>query len=150
MPAVLRFNQCDRNINPMVDVLSRRVQALQEVQAGETQRRCCPLHPWPARVHRAHLVSDGAKMKWLWVRVRGMVEDMTVGPCYRQPNQEDQVDKALHWQTGDVAHSQVLVFMDNFNHPDISWRDNTDTSGHKHSRRFLECIDDSFLLQTPE
>ncbi|GAB0203516.1 hypothetical protein GRJ2_002817200 [Grus japonensis] len=35
--------------------------------------------------------------------------------------------------------------MGDFNHPDICWRDNT--AGHKQSRRFLECIDDNFLLQ---
>ncbi|GAB0179473.1 hypothetical protein GRJ2_000412600 [Grus japonensis] len=38
--------------------------------------------------------------------------------------------------------------MGNFNHPNICWRDNTE--GHKQSRRFLECIDDNFLLQVTE
>ncbi|GAB0176082.1 hypothetical protein GRJ2_000073400 [Grus japonensis] len=38
--------------------------------------------------------------------------------------------------------------MGDFNHPDIFWRDNT--AGHKQSRRFLECIDDNFLLQVNE
>ena len=33
-------------------------------------------------------------------------------------------------------------------HPDICWRDNT--AGHRQARRFLECIDDSFLLQVIE
>ena len=35
--------------------------------------------------------------------------------------------------------------MGDFNHPDICCWDNT--AGHKQSRRFLECIDDNFLLQ---
>ncbi|GAB0187094.1 hypothetical protein GRJ2_001174700 [Grus japonensis] len=35
--------------------------------------------------------------------------------------------------------------MEDFSHPDICWRDNT--AGRKQSRRFLECIDDNFLLQ---
>ncbi|GAB0195045.1 hypothetical protein GRJ2_001969800 [Grus japonensis] len=38
--------------------------------------------------------------------------------------------------------------MGDFNHPDICWRDNT--AGHKQSRRFLECVDDNFLLQVIE
>ncbi|GAB0181828.1 mitochondrial enolase superfamily member 1 [Grus japonensis] len=38
--------------------------------------------------------------------------------------------------------------MRDFNHPDIRWRDNT--AGHKQSRKFLECIDDNFLLQVTE
>ncbi|GAB0179564.1 hypothetical protein GRJ2_000421700 [Grus japonensis] len=33
-------------------------------------------------------------------------------------------------------------------HPDICWRDNA--AGHKQSRKFLECIDDNFLLQVIE
>ncbi|GAB0205450.1 hypothetical protein GRJ2_003010600 [Grus japonensis] len=38
--------------------------------------------------------------------------------------------------------------MGDFNHPDICWRGNT--AGHKQSRRFLECVDDNFLLQVIE
>ncbi|GAB0208941.1 hypothetical protein GRJ2_003359800 [Grus japonensis] len=38
--------------------------------------------------------------------------------------------------------------MGDFNHSDICWRGNT--AGHKQSRKFLECIDDNFLLQVIE
>ncbi|PKU48494.1 rna-directed dna polymerase from mobile element jockey-like [Limosa lapponica baueri] len=38
--------------------------------------------------------------------------------------------------------------MGNFSHPDICWRDNT--AGCKKSKKFLECIDDNFLLQMVE
>ncbi|GAB0178980.1 hypothetical protein GRJ2_000363300 [Grus japonensis] len=38
--------------------------------------------------------------------------------------------------------------MGDFNHPDIFWKDNT--AEHKQSRRFLECVDDDFLLQVIE
>ena len=48
----------------------------------------------------------------------------------------------------EASRLQVLVFMGDFNHPDICWRDNT--AGHMQSRRFLECIDDNFLLQVME
>lgn len=40
---------------------------------------------------------------------------------------------------------QALVFMGDFNHSGICWRDNT--VGHKQSRRFLEWFDDNFLPQ---
>ncbi|GAB0181438.1 hypothetical protein GRJ2_000609100 [Grus japonensis] len=38
--------------------------------------------------------------------------------------------------------------MGDFSHPDICSRDNI--AGHKQSRRFLECVDDNFLLQAIE
>ena len=38
--------------------------------------------------------------------------------------------------------------MGDFNHPDICWRDSI--AGHRKSRKFLECIDDKFLLQVIE
>ncbi|GAB0204934.1 mitochondrial enolase superfamily member 1 [Grus japonensis] len=41
-----------------------------------------------------------------------------------------------------------MVLMGDFNHPNISWRDNT--AGHKQSRKFLECVNDNFLLQVTE
>ncbi|KAK4812684.1 hypothetical protein QYF61_012194 [Mycteria americana] len=66
----------------------------------------------------------------------------------RPPNQEGQADEALYRQTGAASGSQALVLMGNFNHPDICWRDNT--AGHEQSRRFLERVDDNFLLQVIE
>ena len=40
---------------------------------------------------------------------------------------------------------ECLVLMGDFSYPNICWRDNT--AGRKQSRRFLECIDNNFLLQ---
>ncbi|GAB0181755.1 hypothetical protein GRJ2_000640800 [Grus japonensis] len=71
--------------------------------------------------------------------------DIIVGVCYRQPN---QADEALCREVGATSHSQALVLLGDFNHPDIFWKDNTE--GHKQSRRFLECVDDNFLLQVTE
>ncbi|GAB0204391.1 hypothetical protein GRJ2_002904700 [Grus japonensis] len=45
------------------------------------------------------------------------------------------------------AHKPWSLWGD-FNHPDICWRDNT--AEHKQSRKFLECVDDNFLLQVTE
>jgi len=58
------------------------------------------------------------------------------------------VDETLYRQTGAASRSQPLVLMEDFNHPNICWRDNT--AGHKQSRKFLECGDDNFLLQVTE
>ncbi|PKU39832.1 dtw domain-containing protein 2 [Limosa lapponica baueri] len=74
--------------------------------------------------------------------------DITVGVCYRPPNQQDQADQALYRQIGAASHLQALVLMKTFNYPDTCCRDNT--AGYKQSRRFLERINDNFLLQLIE
>ncbi|GAB0199287.1 mitochondrial enolase superfamily member 1 [Grus japonensis] len=51
-------------------------------------------------------------------------------------------------QIGAASHSQALVLMGDFNHAVICWRDNA--AERKQSRKFLECVDDSFLLQVRE
>jgi len=71
-----------------------------------------------------------------------------VGVCYRPADQEDRADEALCRQIGAASHSQALVLMGHSSHPDICWRDNT--AGHKQSRKFLDCVDDNFLLQGTE
>jgi len=43
---------------------------------------------------------------------------------------------------------QALDLTRAFNHPDNCWRDNT--AGHKQFQRFLESIDDDFLLRVIE
>ncbi|XP_062466520.1 uncharacterized protein LOC134159318 [Pezoporus occidentalis] len=86
----------------------------------------------------------------LWVRVNGNIAmgDITVGICYRPPDQEDSMDEVLYRQIGKASHSQVLVLMGDFNHRDICWRDGT--ARHKQCRRFLDCVEDNFLLQVIE
>lgn len=61
--------------------------------------------------------------------------------CWRTPDQEEQVDEASYRQ----LESQALVFTEEFNHPDRCWRNNTE--GHKQSRRYPECIDDTSWLK---
>jgi len=86
----------------------------------------------------------------LWVKIKGRAGkgNITVGVCYRPPDQDKRVGEALYRQIGEASRSKALVLMGDFNHPDICWRDNT--AGHTQSRRFLECIDDNFLLQVTE
>ncbi|GAB0204964.1 hypothetical protein GRJ2_002962000 [Grus japonensis] len=93
---------------------------------------------------------DEEPTKSLWVRIKGSAGagDIIVGVCYRPPDQGDQADEAVYRQIGAASRSQALVLMGDFNHPDICWRDNT--AEHKQSRKFLECVDDNFLLQVIE
>ena len=58
------------------------------------------------------------------------------------------MDEALCRQLGAASPSQALVLMGDFNHPKIRRRDNT--AEHKQPSRFLECDDDTFLLQVIE
>ncbi|GAB0202565.1 hypothetical protein GRJ2_002722100 [Grus japonensis] len=97
-----------------------------------------------------HLGMDEEPTKSLWVRIKGRAGagDIIVGVCYRPPDQGDVGDEAFYRQIGAASCSQALVLMGDFNHPDICWRDNA--AGHKQSRRFLECVDDNFLLQVIE
>ncbi|GAB0207984.1 hypothetical protein GRJ2_003264100 [Grus japonensis] len=93
---------------------------------------------------------DEEPTKSLWVRIKGSTGagDIIAGVCYRPPDQGDRADEALYRQIGAASHSQALVLMGDFNHPDICWRGNT--AERKQSRKFLECMDDNFLLQVTE
>ncbi|GAB0209248.1 hypothetical protein GRJ2_003390500 [Grus japonensis] len=97
-----------------------------------------------------HLGMDEEPTKSLWVRIKGRAGagDIIVGVCYRPPDQGDRADEALYRQVGAASCSQALVLLGDFNHPDICWRDNA--AERKQSRRFLECVDDNFLLQVTE
>ena len=67
------------------------------------------------------------------------------GVCYRSPNQDEEMDEAFYEQLAEVARSPTLVLMGDFNFPDIRWKYNTVQK--KQSKRFLECVEDSFLKQ---
>jgi len=104
------------------------------------QLECMELHLW----------MDEELTENLRVRIKGRAGtgDIIVGVCYRSLNQEDPADETLYRQIGSASCSQALVLVGHFSQPGICQRDNT--AGHKQSRRFLECIDDSFLLQVIE
>ncbi|GAB0195117.1 mitochondrial enolase superfamily member 1 [Grus japonensis] len=93
---------------------------------------------------------DEELTKSLWVRIKGRARagDIIAGVCYRPPDQGDRADEAFYRQIGAASRSQALVLMGDFSHPDICWRDNA--AERKQSRRFLECVDDNFLLQVTE
>ncbi|GAB0202744.1 hypothetical protein GRJ2_002740000 [Grus japonensis] len=97
-----------------------------------------------------HLGMDEEWTESPWVRIKGRAgaEDIIAGVCYRPPDQGDRADEALCRQIGAASCSQALVLMGDFNHPDICWRDNA--AECKEPKKFLECVDDNFLLQVIE
>jgi len=90
---------------------------------------------------------DEEGVESLWVRIKGQAHmgDITVGVYYRPPDLEEEVDEAFYRQLQAASQSQALVLMGDFNHPDISWEDHT--ARHMQSRRFLQSIDDNFMMQ---
>ncbi|TRZ09133.1 hypothetical protein HGM15179_017974 [Zosterops borbonicus] len=93
---------------------------------------------------------DDKQVESLWVRIKRQTSkgDTVVGVCYRLPEQEEEVDEAFYRQLEAASQFQALVLVGDLNYPDICWRSNT--AKRKHSRRFLESIDDNFLSQIVE
>ena len=81
----------------------------------------------------------------LWVRNKGKAGtgDVIVGVCYRPPNQEDQAgipstDRSSLTFTSPGHHGRLQ--------PPQYLLEGQHSTGHKQSRRFLEYVDDNFLL----
>ena len=68
-----------------------------------------------------------------------------MGVCYRPPNQDEEVDKIIYRQLGEVLRSLPPVLVEDFNFPDICWI--YDTADREQSRRFLECVGDNVLTK---
>ena len=97
-----------------------------------------------------HLGEGDVAVESLWVRIKGQagMGDTVVGVYYRPPDQEEEVDEAFHKQLKVASQSQALVLMGDFNYPDICWKSNV--ARHARSRRFLQCVEDNFLMQMVE
>ncbi|XP_010076677.1 PREDICTED: rho GTPase-activating protein 18-like, partial [Pterocles gutturalis] len=70
---------------------------------------------------------------------------LVVGVCYRPPDQGEPVDEAFLLQLQEVFCVQDLDLMGDFSHLDICW--DSGTAGGRQSRRFLESVEDNFLVQ---
>lgn len=71
----------------------------------------------------------------LWVKVRGgsKKRQLVVGIYYRLSDQGEPVDKAFWLQLKEASCSQAFILVEDFNHPDIFWENNT--ASYKQSRR---------------
>ena len=75
------------------------------------------------------------------IKAKANKTDVIVGVCYRPPTQDEEVDKRLYKQLGEVSRSLPLVRVGDFN----CW--NYNTADREQSQRFLECVGDNFLTQ---
>ena len=71
--------------------------------------------------------------------------DILVAVCYRQPNQDEEVDEVFYKRLAEVSQPLALVVMGDFNSPDICWKYNT--TERKETGRFLNCVEENFLTQ---
>ncbi|RMC06534.1 hypothetical protein DUI87_15971 [Hirundo rustica rustica] len=89
--------------------------------------------------------EDGVEYPWVRIKGKANQADILLGVCYCPPNQEEEVDNLFYKQLGNVSGSSALVLVGDFNLPDICWELNT--AEKRQSRKFLECMEDNFLLQ---
>ncbi|TRZ10882.1 hypothetical protein HGM15179_016231 [Zosterops borbonicus] len=89
--------------------------------------------------------EDGVESLWVRIKGKAIKADILLGVCYRPPNQEEEMDNLFYKQLENVSGSSVLVFAGDFNLPAICWELNT--AEKRQSRKFLESVDDNFLLQ---
>jgi len=82
----------------------------------------------------------------LWVKMKDESSKghLVVVVCYRPPDQGEPVGEAFLLQLQEVLCAQALVLMGDFNHLDICW--DTSMVGGRQSRRFLESVEDKFLV----
>jgi len=71
--------------------------------------------------------------------------DNLLGVCYRPPKQDEEIGEVFYKQLTEISQSLVLFLVGDFNLQDVCWKYNT--AERKQSRRFLECMEDKFLMQ---
>ncbi|RMC10397.1 hypothetical protein DUI87_13201 [Hirundo rustica rustica] len=115
---------------------------------GRTGRRCAGVVLYIKKAFNTIGIETNADgIEYLWIRIKGKAKkvDILLRVCYRPPNQEEEVDNLFYKQLDNVSGSSALVLVGDFNMPDICWELNTEEK--RQSRKFLECMEDNFLLQ---
>ena len=89
----------------------------------------------------------GSPIECLCVKIRGVFSkgDLTVDLCYQPPNQDDKANEEIFGSLKQALGQQNLVPTGDFNYPDICWKNST--AAHISSIKFLDCIEDCFLIQ---
>lgn len=70
---------------------------------------------------------------------------LMAGVYYRLPNQGAAVHEAFFLQLQEMLHSRAVILMENFKHPDVSWKCNI--AGCKKFQRLMECVGSNLLIQ---
>jgi len=96
------------------------------------------------------LKNNHEQVEILWVRIgdRGKNGNLVVGVYCRLVDQGQPIDEAFFLKIQEASCLKSLVLLGDFNHPDICWK--RSTASCRHSRRFLECIDDNFFSQVTD
>ncbi|GAB0210070.1 hypothetical protein GRJ2_003472800 [Grus japonensis] len=96
------------------------------------------------------LKNSHEQVESLWVRIRdrGNKGNLVVSVYYRPLDQGEPIDNAFLLQLQEASHSQALILLGDFSHPDICWKSSMVSC--RQSRRLLECIEDNFLSQIME
>jgi len=78
------------------------------------------------------LKSNHEQVESLWVRIRdrGNKRNLVVSACYRLPDQGEPTDKAFVLQLQEALHSQSLVLVGDFNHPNTCWKSSMASAGN--------------------
>jgi len=79
------------------------------------------------------------------MRGKGKKKDILLGVCYKTHNQDEEADEVFYKKLAEVSQSLALVLVGDFDLLDICWKCNT--AEWKQSRRFLERVEDNFLMQ---
>jgi len=90
--------------------------------------------------------SQFLEQVWCKLRVQAN-DDLLVGVCYRTANKEifgDIAEKHLNELTEEL-HGKHVMFMGDFNYPDIDW--SSLHSQSKNGQSFLNSVEDCFLTQ---
>jgi len=73
------------------------------------------------RCEELSLKNTQKQVESLWVRIRDRGEkgNLVVGVYYRPPDQEEPADEAFFLQLQEALHSQPLILLGDFSHPNI-------------------------------
>jgi len=88
---------------------------------------------------------DQIESAWVRIRDRSSKGPLVGGVCYRPLGQGESVDEVFLLQLQEVSCSRALALKGDFSHPDICW--DSSTGGGRQFRRFLESVEDNFLVQ---
>ena len=76
------------------------------------------------------LKNSHKQVESLWVRIRDQGNNkgnLVVGVCYRPPDPGKSIDDDFLLQLQKASHSQALILLGNFNHPNICWKSSTES-----------------------
>jgi len=89
--------------------------------------------------------DDMVECLWVKMRVKANKADILLRFNYRPLNQSEEAVEVFYKWLAEISQSLALVLVGDFDLPDICRK--CSTAERKKSRRFLECMEDNFLMQ---